>query len=115
MARISICSAVLEGTTTDRGTYNPYYAKAAELYQIPKEAIAPIYAHLDLDVQYQHSDLFHDILKHVDVMTAERATTVLNYGHQLVEHIWMWTENIEKYYDVSSNPMPRQPFNSRLD
>ncbi|MGZ3709488.1 MAG: thiaminase II/PqqC family protein, partial [Bdellovibrionota bacterium] len=27
----SICSAVLEGTTVDRGTYNPYYEKCAEL------------------------------------------------------------------------------------
>ncbi len=57
----SICSAVLEGTTTDRGTFNPYYEKSAELYDIPREAINPIYAHLDLDVQYQHSDLFLDI------------------------------------------------------
>ena len=63
----SICSAVLEGTTVDRGTYNPYYEKCAELYGIPREAIAPIYAHLDLDVQYQHSDLFLDILSTVDV------------------------------------------------
>ncbi len=38
----SICSAVLEGTTTDRRTYNPYYDKAAELYGIPKSAVAPI-------------------------------------------------------------------------
>ena len=60
----SICSAVLEGTTVDRGTYNPYYEKCAELYGSRSEAIAPIYAHLDLDVQYQHSDLFLDILEH---------------------------------------------------
>src|SRR5262245_36534224 len=32
----SICSAVLEGTTTDRSTFNPYYEKTAELYGIPK-------------------------------------------------------------------------------
>ena len=29
---------------------------------------------------------------------------VLDYGHQLVEHIWMWTDNIEKYYQDESNP-----------
>ena len=38
-----------------------------------KEAIAPIYAHLDLDVQYQHSDLFLDICRRSTRMTAERA------------------------------------------
>jgi len=70
----SICSAVLEGTTTNRKTYNPYYEKSAELYGIPKEAIAPIYQHLDLDVQYQHSDLFKDILGHVPEISAERAS-----------------------------------------
>jgi pyrroloquinoline quinone (PQQ) biosynthesis protein C len=111
----SICSAVLEGTTTDRSTYNPYYEKAGELYGIPKTAIAPIYAHLDLDVQYQHSDLFREILETVPVMSAERVTTVLDYGHQLVEHIWLWTDNIEKYYQVESNPVPRAPFDVRVD
>jgi pyrroloquinoline quinone (PQQ) biosynthesis protein C len=111
----SICSAVLEGTTTDRKTYNPYYDKSAELYGIPKEAIAPIYAHLDLDVQYQHSDLFQDILRQVPEMSAERAATVLDYGHQLVEHIWLWTDNIEKYYQAESNEMPRRAFDVRVD
>jgi hypothetical protein len=40
---------------------------------------------------------------------------VLDYGHQLVEHIWMWTDNIEKYYQVESNPLPRLPFDALLD
>jgi pyrroloquinoline quinone (PQQ) biosynthesis protein C len=111
----SICSAVLEGTTTDRKTYNPYYDKAGELYGIPREAIQPIYAHLDLDVKYQHSDLFRDILEHVPEMSAQRASTVLDYGHQLVEHIWLWTDNIEKYYQRESNPVPRRPFDVRVD
>jgi pyrroloquinoline quinone (PQQ) biosynthesis protein C len=111
----SICSAVLEGTTTNRKTYNPYYEKSAELYGIPKEAIAPIYQHLDLDVQYQHSDLFKDILGHVPEISAERASVILDYGHQLVEHIWQWTENIEKYYRVESNPVPRRPFDIARD
>ncbi len=111
----SICSAVLEGTTTDRRTYNPYYERAAQLYGVPKEAVAPIYAHLDLDVQYQHSDLFLEILKTVPSMSAARASTVLDYGHQLVEHIWLWTDNIEKYYDVETNAVPRRPFDLALD
>ncbi len=111
----SICSAVLEGTTVNRGAYNPYYEKCADLYGLPKESIAPIYAHLDLDVQYQHSDLFLDILNTVETIPAERAGRVLEYGHQLVEHIWLWTDSIEKYYGVDSNPMPRPKFSKLLD
>jgi pyrroloquinoline quinone (PQQ) biosynthesis protein C len=111
----SICSAVLEGTTTERKTFNPYYDRSAELYGIPREAIQPIYAHLDLDIQYQHSDLFHDILSTVPSMTRERAARVLDYGHQLVEHIWQWTENIERYYDDPANPFPRAAFDPFLD
>ncbi len=68
----SICSAVLEGTTTDKRSYDSYYETAARLYDIPREAIAPIYAHLDLDVQYQHSDLFLEILEGVDSIPVER-------------------------------------------
>jgi thiaminase len=111
----SICSAVLEGTTVNRGAYNPYYEKCAELYKLPPESIAPIYAHLDLDVQYQHSDLFLDILNTVKTIPAARAGRVLEYGHQLVEHIWLWTDSIEKYYGVESNPMPRPRFSKLLD
>jgi pyrroloquinoline quinone (PQQ) biosynthesis protein C len=111
----SICSAVLEGTTTDRGSYRPYYEKAIELYGIPRGAVQPIFAHLDLDVQYQHSDLFLAICRHVDSMSAERASRVLDYGHQLVEHIWMWTKNIESYYDDTTNPMPRRGFDPIWD
>ncbi len=111
----SICSAVLEGTTTDRGTYSPYYEKAAELYGIPRGAVTPIFAHLDLDVKYQHSDLFLDICRTVDKLSAQRASLVLDYGHQLVEHIWMWTENIERYYEDEQNPMPRRAFDPIWD
>ncbi|MCU1277493.1 MAG: hypothetical protein JWM53_1039 [bacterium] len=106
----SICSAVLEGTTTDRSTYNPYYARCVELYDLPQAAVQPIYAHLELDVKYQHSDLFRDILVEVDAIPAARAARVLDYGHQLVEHIWLWTDSIERYYDVADNACPRRPF-----
>jgi pyrroloquinoline quinone (PQQ) biosynthesis protein C len=115
----SICSAVLEGTAVERKRSSerryPYYEKSVELYNLPREAIDPIYAHLDLDAQYQHSDLFLDILKNVSSLSAERASRVLDYGHQLVEHIWMWTENIERYYEVETNPVPRRPFDLLLD
>jgi hypothetical protein len=111
----SICSAVLEGTTVNRGAYNPYYERCAQLYELPEESIAPIYAHLDLDVQYQHSDLFLEILSEIKSMPAARAGRALEYGHQLVEHIWLWTDSIEKYYDAESNPMPRPAFSNLLD
>jgi len=111
----SICSAVLEGTTVDRRTYSQYYEKAQELYGVPREAIQPIYAHLDLDVQYQHSNLFLEILGHVPTITAARAGRILDYGYDLVEYIWLWTENIEKYYSVDENLVPRQPVDPFLD
>jgi pyrroloquinoline quinone (PQQ) biosynthesis protein C len=111
----SICSAVLEGTTTDRKTYDTYYKTTAGLYDIPREAIAPIYAHLDLDVQYQHSDLFREILLTVGALPRERQTRILQYGHQLAELIWAWTDCIEKYYEDDANPMPRRPFDPFRD
>jgi len=54
-------------------------------------------------------------MEQVPVLSAARASKVLDYGHQLVEHVWLWTDNIEKYYQVESNPMPRRPFDAALD
>jgi pyrroloquinoline quinone (PQQ) biosynthesis protein C len=111
----SVCSAVLEGTTTDRKAFHPYYEKMVALYGVPRQAIDPIYAHLDLDVKYQHSDLFRSILATVDPLSGERAGLVLEYGHQLVESIWMWTDSIERYYGDDASPVPRRPFDLDLD
>jgi pyrroloquinoline quinone (PQQ) biosynthesis protein C len=111
----SICSAVLEGTTVDRKKFNPYHERVVELYGIPRDAVKPIYDHLDLDVKYQHSNLFLEIMDTVKELPAARAGRVLECGHQLVEHVWMWTESIERYYGDETNPMPRRPFDPFLD
>ena len=66
-------------------------------------------------MQYGHSDLFLDICKEVPSMPASRAARVLEYGHQLVEHVWQWTDNIERYYEREAQPMPRRAFDPRLD
>jgi pyrroloquinoline quinone (PQQ) biosynthesis protein C len=111
----SICSAVLEGTTVNSASYNPYHDKVVELYGVPKAAVQPIYDHLDLDKQYDHKNLFEEVLDTVDEVTAARAGVVFEYGHQLVEHIWMWTDSIERYYGDEANTMPRRPFDPFLD
>jgi pyrroloquinoline quinone (PQQ) biosynthesis protein C len=111
----SICSAVLEGTTVDRRTFNPYHERIVELYGVPPEAVKPIYDHLDLDVKYQHSNLFLEILETVESIPAARGARILEFGHQLVEHIWMWTDSIERYYGDDANPLPRAPFDPFLD
>ena len=111
----SICSAVLEGTTTERRTYDSYYQRAMELYGIPMAAVQPIYDHLALDVQYEHGNLFREILAHVPELSAARAGRILDYGHQLAEHIWLWTDGIERYYGAAENPVPRPAFDLIAD
>ena len=110
----SICSAVLEGTTVNSGTYNPYHEKIVELYGVPKAAVQPIYDHLDLDKQYDHKNLFEERPQgRQDEVTAKRAGVALDYGHQLIEHIWMWTDSIDRYYGNEQNaaapPPPSTP------
>jgi pyrroloquinoline quinone (PQQ) biosynthesis protein C len=111
----SICSAVLEGTTVGEQNYDGYYQKCVQLYGMPREVITPIYDHLDLDKKYDHSNLFSDILSEAGELTAERASRVLEYGHQLAEHIWLWTDQIERYYQDDSNPVPRRAFDFTRD
>ncbi len=111
----SICSAVLEGTTVDRGAYNPYYEKCAELYgcrrrrsrRSTRTSISTCSTSTPICSSTSSST--------VESIPAARAGRVLEYGHQLVEHIWLWTDSIEKYYGVEANPMPRPPFDKLLD
>src|SRR5438128_2002051 len=100
-----------ERMMSGRGSARLFTGWLIELYHYTKNANQ----HIELDVQYQHSDLFRDILEHVPEIPAQRASEILDYGHQLVEHIWQWTENIEKYYQVESNPVPRPQFDFARD
>ena len=110
----SICSAVLEGTTTDRGTYNPYYEKSAELYGIPQAKRSRRSTRTSISTCSTSTRISSSTSsRQVESMSAERAALVLDYGHQLVEHIWLWTDNIEKYYQNESNPMPRRAVRRR--
>lgn len=111
----AICSAVLEGTTVEENAYNPFYEAVQEHYGVPAASVKPIYDHLDLDKKYQHYDLFQDICHSISSLSAERAAVVLSYGYQMAEHIWMWTDNIERYYGDHSHPVPRRPFDIRID
>jgi pyrroloquinoline quinone (PQQ) biosynthesis protein C len=111
----AICSAVLEGTTTDGNAYRPFYDKVQQLYGVPPAAVEPIYEHLALDAKYQHADLFEAICAHEPRLDAQRAARVLDFGHQMVEHIWLWTDEIERWYGDASRPLPRPRFDCTLD
>jgi hypothetical protein len=111
----AVCSAVLEGTTTDGRAFNPFYEKVQQLYGVPREAVKPIYDHLELDAKYQHANLFEEICAHEGWISTEHAAQVLDFGHQMVEHIWLWTDAIERYYGDASNPMPRLKFDAYKD
>jgi pyrroloquinoline quinone (PQQ) biosynthesis protein C len=111
----AICSAVLEGTTTDGNSFNPFYEKVQQLYDVPLAAVKPIYDHLELDAKYQHANLFKEICEHEGTISRKRAAQVLDFGHQMVEHIWMWTDSIETYYSDPSNRLPRAQFDAFLD
>ena len=111
----AICSAVLEGTTVDGGAFHPFYESVQALYGVPKAAVAPIYEHLALDGKYQHADLFAEICSQEPQIDAGRAATVLDFGHQMAEHIWLWTDNIEQHYGNEHNPMPRPFFDTHFD
>jgi pyrroloquinoline quinone (PQQ) biosynthesis protein C len=111
----SICSAVLEGTTVGEGNYVPYYEKMVELYGVPRGAIEPIYAHLALDQTYKHSNLFEDIMTSVDQLPSERAARIVAYGSQMADHIWLWTDEIDRYYGDPDNPVPRLAFDPDHD
>lgn len=108
----SICSAVLEGTTVGEQNYDGFYQKAMEHYAVPKAAVQPVYDHLALDQKYDHSDLFAEILGEVEQLEATRASRILDYGYQLVEHIDAWTDDIERYYGDLTAPVPRPTFSA---
>jgi hypothetical protein len=108
----AICSAILEGTTEDVPTYSSFYVRVQELYGIPADAIGPIFEHLDLDKKYGHLNLFELLCANFPSITAADASVVLTHGYQMVEHIWAWTDNIERYYSADDAEVPRRLFSS---
>lgn len=94
----AICSAILEGTTEDSGSYGEYFRKIASLYNIPDEAIQPLFDHLALDAHYDHKSLFEDVCKEFSVISKRDAEEALFFGRQMIDHIYLWTEHIHQYY-----------------
>lgn len=111
----AICSAVLEGSTVDRKSFNPFYEAVKKHYQVPEGAVKPIYDHLVLDKQYQHANLFREICEAAGTLDAKQVSVMLSYGYQMVDHIWMWTDNIWKYYRNPENPIPLRSFDIYKD
>lgn len=109
------CSAVLEGTTVDSRSYGSFYDTMKDLYQVPDAAVRPIYEHLELDQEYAHANLYQEVCESVESIDGMRVANILDYGHQMVEHIWLWTDNIERYYGHATNPTFRTPFDLAAD
>ena len=107
----SICSAVLEGTTVEPRTLQPVLREVRRALRHPARRRSRRSTRTSTSTcSTSTRDLFLEILD--DGRRRSRPSArrrVLDYGHQLVEHIWMWTDNIEKYYEDEANPMPRAP------
>lgn len=103
----AICSALLEGTTIDNESYDNFYEVVREKYNLPKEAIKPIYEHLELDEKYGHADLFLDICKEIPSISVERAEEASKYASLMSENILAWSENIANYYSHKFSEVPR--------
>ena len=103
----AICSALLEGTTIDNESYDNFYGVVKEKYNLPEEAIRPIYEHLELDEKYGHSDLFLEICNGIREVSIERAENAVRYGSLMSENILAWSENISEYYSNKFSEVPR--------
>jgi thiaminase len=106
----SLCSAILEGTTVDSSSYGKFYEEIVRHYEVPRDAIQPIFDHLDLDRQYAHSDLFADTLETIGEISSVEVEEAIQYGAQMAQHVWAWTQDIEQYYGNPNNLVPRTEF-----
>lgn len=95
----SICSAILEGTTENSKNYGEFFSVISEKYDLPAESIQPIFDHLALDLEYDHKSLFLEICQYVPSISVEEAEEILNYGFQMVDHIYLWSEQILNKYE----------------
>lgn len=97
----AICSAILEGTTEAKDNYGSFFKKIANHYDIDDAAIKPIFDHLELDEQYEHKSLFKEICMEIPAIDEKEAIQTFSFGRQMIDHIFMWTEQIESHYGAS--------------
>jgi pyrroloquinoline quinone (PQQ) biosynthesis protein C len=106
----AICSAILEGTTEDSGSYGEYFRKIAPLYDIPDDAIQPLFDHLAMDIEYNHKSLFEDICLYMQDIPRAEAERAMSFGQQMVDHIYLWTEQIHRHYGRENAVTVRRKF-----
>jgi pyrroloquinoline quinone (PQQ) biosynthesis protein C len=111
----AICSAILEGTTEDSGNYGEYFRRIAPHYGIPDKAIQPLFDHLALDGDYNHSSLFEQICEQFPEISRREAERAMSFGRQMIDHIYLWTEHIHQYYGRSGSHGVRRKFDLARD
>lgn len=95
----AVCSAFLESTGADRDATTGFYDSIGRHYCPDKpELIQPIVDHVNLDLDYGHSDNFTKMCALFDRIPATRASLALQAGLGLVETLELWSDDIYRHY-----------------
>lgn len=111
----AICSAILEGTTEDNQSFGDYFSAIGRLYEIPEAAIKPLFDHLALDAGYDHKSLFGQICEAAPELPREEAERAMSFGRQMIDHIYLWTDHIHRYYASARRGPVRRVFDLNRD
>jgi len=93
------CSGLLESTGSDASRARAFYASVSQHYDKDKtDFVAPMLKHIDLDEGFEHGNVMRDVFEPIPVITASRASQILDAVTLFKDTLRMWFEDIERFY-----------------
>lgn len=95
----AVCSGFLESTGTDRANAREFYARLTMNYAEDRpQVIKPMADHTDLDEAYGHGDMLELMVEHMESLSIEEASRVVEVGAVFVELLELWSTDILRTY-----------------
>jgi hypothetical protein len=92
------CEALLEATAKDPDSVVEFFRSAGSAHGYPREYVENIVSHVRADEDFQHIDIFDELLMNRHTIPRERANRILDACWTLTELLTLWHADIIRYY-----------------
>jgi len=92
------CEAILEATTQNDPPVTEFYRVATERLGLPEEFSRQHISHVSADADFEHIDIFDQLLEGRATLPSATVATIFSYCRQLAETFALWHVDIYEFY-----------------